>query len=207
MMPFSRSLVVVTAASTHDLTTRDALKRDLRITASTWDDLLDDLIHRSSAVCATYCNRVFARETVTETFWLEGKIDTLNLARFPNIAIASLIEDDAALVASDYAVDEQSGSLWRVSAGARIKWDASKIVVTYAAGYELLDDLPRDIEEACIRQSRVTWYAGGRDPLVKAEEVPGVSNVQYWVGGVGEPGTLSPDVTALLDPHRNPAIL
>jgi hypothetical protein len=202
------TLTVDTAASTHDLTVLSTVKGELGIDAqeSQHDAALASLIRQASGIVATYCNRVFASEIVTETFWPAQcqPQDCLILSRSPVSAIASVTLDDEVIAASEYRIDAASGLLYRLDAsGYPSRWYVGKsAIVAYTAGYQLLDGLPYGIERGTVLLIKEYWSGRGRDPRVKSEDVPGVMSVDYWVGQIGTPGELPPDVRALLDPHR-----
>jgi hypothetical protein len=61
-------LTVTTPASSYDLTALATVKTELGITDNTENDKLRTWITQASIIAASYCRRVFARETLTETF-------------------------------------------------------------------------------------------------------------------------------------------
>ncbi len=195
-------LTVTTAADSYDLTTRATVKSELGITNDASDDVLDRLIDQASRACAAYCNRVFAKETVQEVFRLKCRRDRLILRRRPVIAVTAVVEDGTTLVAADYESDADPGFLWRLDgADSRSTWAAAKITVTYSGGYTLLTNLPHDIEVACVKLVKALWFSRQRDPMIRVEEVPGVSHEEFWVNA--DAGALPADVTDLLDPYRD----
>ena len=136
----------------------------------------------------------------------------LHLARWPNVALASIGEDGVTLAADDWELDAATGELWRLDgADRRVAWPAAKIVVAYAAGYLLPGDpqrdLPEDLERACLETVKARWFARLRDPLVKSEQVQGITSADYWVPstGDGDPG-LPPSVVGLLQRYRLPIV-
>src|SRR5512132_4147159 len=80
----------------------------------------------------------------------------------------------------------------------------------YQAGYVLPGEpgrtLPDDIERAAIMLVKAAWFARTRDPLIRSEDVSGITNTTYWVGGFGNGASLPPDVEGLLAKHRQPVI-
>lgn len=211
------SLLTVTAAATAtDLTTLEAFKAELAIAHGDGDEWIKRAIPRASAAIATWCNRVFAQETLSEQFRLDapspggdrvaGNTDHLLLGRWPVSSIAAVTEDGVALAAADYELDGPSGVLYRVSDDSRVAWASAKIVVAYTAGYTLPGTanytLPRDIEHAALLLLKSWWFARTRDPLVKQESISGVADVAYWVAAPGQAADLPPDVAALLDKYR-----
>ena len=188
----SMSILVVTApAARPGLTTVAMAKRELGITGSADHDFLEDLILQASAAIEGWCRRVFGREEVTEMFRLSAERAVLHLARWPNITLASIGENDVTLAADDWELDAATGELWRLDdADRRVAWPAAKIVVAYAAGYVLPGDpqrdLPEGLERACLETVKARWFARLRDPLAKSEQVQGIAT------GCRPPGTAIP---------------
>jgi hypothetical protein len=202
-------LTVTTEAESQDLTALGTVKAELGILDGSKDEPLTTFIHQASAIAARYCNRVFGQETVTETFRLVGCRPSLSLTRYPVASVSSVIEgptgSTTTLDTDEYEVDADSGLLYRLSDDCRIDWSATKYVVTYAGGYELLADLPQDIERGVIEIVKLLYHAAARDPLVKSESVSDLGSQDFWVGGFGN-DALPPKVTALLDYYRRPCI-
>lgn len=196
-------LTVTVAATTHDLTTLDTVKDELG-SPNVSDATLERWISDSSVRCAEYCNRVFAKETVTEEFALTGGryVDALGLSRIPVVALTSVVIDGTTLDASEYRLNASSGLLHRLCQGARSIWAGCKIVVTYSGGYELIGDLPRTIEQACLILVRQRMSARMRDPMLKSLELPGVVTETYWVDTSGNGADMPPDAAGLLERHR-----
>lgn len=202
----TNSIISVTeAAASYSLTTLAAVKAEMKVTATDhrFDQLLEkQWIPQASAAVATYCGRVLALETVTETFRHVRCAPELMLSRYPVASITSVEVNGTAIAASEYEVESGSGLLYRLSSDCRIEWDAAKIVVAYAGGFSLPAGLPRDIERAVVLLVKFYRYTLARDPLVKRENIPGVIETEYWVtteGGAAMPK----EVTDLLDPHRS----
>jgi uncharacterized phiE125 gp8 family phage protein len=207
-----RSIVTVTdAADSYDLTVLATVKSELNIPASnqTEDANLSRWIREASQAIATECGRVFAKETISEVF-RHSCADRLILTRYPVASITSVTEnDDAALDDALYELDVENGFLYKMTADAvptQISWPSSRTTVVYVAGYELLDELPADIERACINMVKMMRSASKRDPLLRSESIPGVLDQTWWVGGSGSSNVnqgLPPDVLSLIAPYRN----
>lgn len=197
-------LTVVTAAASKALTRLQTVKSELKIHEGSQDEQLRRLIGVASGQIARWCNREFASETVEELFTEPRSTPVLILARTPVTAIAAVTENDAALTAADFEVSADAGLLYRRCDGTRGRWPSGRIVVRYTGGYQLLDGLPFEVEQACLRLVTQAWYAGGRDPLVRSETVEGIGSVGYALPGAvgGLEGGLPGDVAALLDPYR-----
>jgi hypothetical protein len=144
---------IITAAETHDLISLDEAKVMLGIDAAdtTGDAQLQMLISQNSVLAANQCNRVFAYETLRETWRCVGpvccpdgaariylthypvKADDLTLVYTPN---GTLIDPNS------YELDEESGKL-TIFGGY-----SNEIVVTYSGGYHLPDECPLDLKQA-----------------------------------------------------------
>lgn len=222
-----RILTVVTPAATRDLTTLDAVKAELGITATDTDALFAKMVTRASAAAVTYCRRPLVSETVSEQirgqhfrhypFAYPNYVDgtrhqahsqgALYLRRYPIAAIASIVEDDDTLVAgTDYEFDPETGRLNRLINGGAAHWMFRKLTVQYTGGYVVPDTLPPEIEEAVIAYVRALWFARRRDPLVRTQTIPGVLETQWQYRTqpptTGGKTTAWPDgFTDLLDPY------
>jgi hypothetical protein len=104
-------LSVVTIARSRRLTHREYVKRQLGLSGSTEDLLLDDLIHEYSAAIESHCRRIFAREVVTET--LAGYDDLyLQLSRTPLVSVPA-VNFDGSPVTDFEVADRDEGTLYR----------------------------------------------------------------------------------------------
>lgn len=207
-------LSVPTPASSFRLATVDAVKLELGIDGSADDEWIGRRIDIASSQAASYCNRVFARETVTETFRNYRSImipgidpEPLRMTRIPVISVASVTENEEAVAAANYEYDDATGLMWRLDDdGGRIAWEEGKIVVAYTGGYNLPGDtsnsLPADVEAAVIEMVKASYFARLRDPLIKSEYAPDVGKVEYWVGSTNDVAPGVPDTAAaLLGPY------
>jgi uncharacterized phiE125 gp8 family phage protein len=203
-----RRLLEVTApAASHDLTTLAAVKAELEIAEAGSDALLAALITQASRAAARHCNRVFAREAVTETLWLSGaRPVALPLGRYPLAAVAAVREAGALLPVESYAVEPARGLLLRQAGGRPVAW-GGRIEVDYTAGYALPGvgagrDLPEDIERAALELVRAAWFARRRDPALIGEDLSGVLALRYE----SRPGGWPPAAVRLLAPYRSYAL-
>lgn len=202
-------LTVTSPAASYDLTTLAAVKTALEVTGSDDDAFLSDLIERASGFIAAWCNRVFARETVEETFRLSRPAYHVQLARWPVASIATISEAGTALTSAEWEMDASTGTLYRLgSSDNRCTFPAAKIVVSYTAGYLLPGDagrtLPAEVEGACIALVSLAYHQKGRDPLVKSATL-GQTALSYWSGGNGEDG-MPADVAPILMRYRQMAM-
>ena len=194
-------LTVSEADTDRNLTRLDTVKTELGITDGASDEKLEVLIEQASDVVAKYCNRVFALETVAETFRVRHGTQGLTTGRYPVVEILSIVENGTMLDASDYEVDLEAGIIERLRSDCLVKWPAGKTVVTYSAGFDLPDGLPEGIERATIELVKQYYASGDRDPLVRSEVVEGAGSTDYFAPS--NTGFTS-EVEGLLEPHRKP---
>ena len=202
---------IAVPAETHDLTTLETVKAVLKISGTTDDDFLALLITQASAEIEAYCNRVFCKETLADSFRIEWQ------ALSPHHGYAepeAIVEagGGVTLAAAQYEIDQAAGILLRLDDYDREGFWASpaKTVVTYSAGFVLPGNdgrtLPDDIEAAAIEAVKFGWHARSRDPLVKSESTPGVYDVTYWIAAAGESGDLPPEVVAKLSRYTDHSV-
>lgn len=200
----SSSITVITPAESYDLTTINSVKAELGISDNSEDEHLYRWIRQASGVIADYCNRVFAEETLEETFRSATNADTLVLARCPIVSIASIVENGVALAEADYEIASASGTLIRLCDDTRTCWPTGKIVVTFTAGYALLGDLPYGVERAAITLVSQYRHDAGRNPNIRSESTDGLGSTS-WFDGAGSRGGLPPEVVGLLQSFQTPA--
>lgn len=220
-----RSVVEVLAATnTERLTTLERVKGELDITSSASDGILTSKIDEASSDVAAAIGKRLPSEIVRETFWHDEPVHphagyrlivpsetTLFLSRTPVTAIASVTVDDVLLDPADYRLDPDAGLLDRLSSGYPCAWRFCKSVVVECTGGFVLPGnanrtLPFGIEGAVVALVSSYWASKGRDPTMRAEDIPGVVRREYWVGAVGDPELLPPRVLASLSQFRRPVI-
>lgn len=176
-------------------------ENDIEGEDETRDELAAKHIAGASLAIAASCGRIhFAQATAEETFDIGGPIGKLWLSHWPVLSIASVTEDGAALTPGDYELDG-GRKLWRMRDGRRSHWSGCRIVVTYLGGYVLPEDCPDDLAGVCLEMVGASWSARGRDPKIKAEEIPGVQKFEYWVGALD--GVVSEASAGVLGNYRN----
>lgn len=107
---------------------------------------------------------------------------------------------------TDYEIDSDKGWLIKRNPlnGAAERWPAIPMTVQYAAGY---DEIPEDLAEACLRLVTARFRARGRDPMLMNQEGPGLGPQRWWIGAApGQKGSLPPEIAAVVDNYRPPAI-
>jgi uncharacterized phiE125 gp8 family phage protein len=188
-------LIVTTPAENFDLTTIEAVKAEISTSSNA---LLATMITQASQAIASYCSRVFARETVQETLRPARCAGWINLERWPVASIASITENGTALVSADYELDASTGQLLRLRNDQQCYWPTGKVIIAYAAGYED-DEIPEPLQRAAIETVKAWWNAKDRDRTIRDVQYSDQSSISYQVGN----GALPPIVTDLLAPYRN----
>lgn len=177
-------LTVVTPAESSALTTLEAVKAELSLSGTGDDAWLTDTIARAGATIERWCGRVFALETVQETFRIDRATDLLVLSRWPVAAVVNVVAGGVGLDADGWELDADNGDLYRLgTADQRKLWPIGKTVVAYSAGFILPGaegrNLPADIEAACIALCVRAFHAKGRDPALRSYENPDVESYSF----------------------------
>lgn len=219
-------LKVLMPAATNDLTSLEAVRRDLGIADddTSQDERLSDLIATASDLLAQHLNRDgLGRETLEQTA-RPRSTGPIILARDLNPRIESVTLDGAALDPGAYHLDGSllhrvhlgngAGGVWAhngfavVSPFAGGGWCGRHVVIRYTAGFELLGELPRAIEQACRDLIYSLHASVGRDQsrIVRSETVEGIGSVTYAtsVAATGGGGVLpiAPDRLMALERWR-----
>lgn len=199
------TITIDAAPTTGDLTVLATVRRELELAdAFTADDVwLADAIRQASDAIASYCRRPegFGRATVTQSWRLTRDPPHLMLKRDLAPSVSSVVEDGAALASTDWLLD--GSLLYRLRSDAPGPWTSSKVVASYTAGYVLLNDVPFDLERACLDLVVRGYRSRGRDPGLRSQDVPDVLR-QSWdtPGGAGFRDGLPRDVADRLAPFR-----
>ena len=175
-------LVVVTPATQARLTTIETVRARLKLSGSVDDDTIGGWIDAASEDIANYCERVFARETLRETFLRGAFADRpVRLARMP-AEIRGVTLDGRLLEGAAWYLDPD-GTLSALQSGDLACWQGARLVVEYDAGWILPGQegrtLPRGVEEACLTLVAAAVASSGRDPLIRSESVEGVGSTSY----------------------------
>ena len=107
----------------------------------------------------------------------------------------------------DFIVDQARGQIARIdSFTSRARnWPDYPLLVQYLAGF---NPIPDDIQDAAIRLVKSRWFARQRDPMIRQENIAGVSETAYWFGaGPGNRASnIPPDVEGILSNYRQPVV-
>jgi len=217
-------LIVLAPAASTDLTTLDAAKVECGPAGAADGAAVAALVRQASAACARFCNRrTFARETYRQTEWAGYRAPLGPWSAGPwdawpgepgpggGIMLAADLEPDVSAVAVDGTTLDPAewtvadGMLYRRAAGGGaacgLGW-SGEVVVDYAAGFELPEGLPGDIERACLLAVRAWFFARGRDPYLRSDTTEGVGTVAYATAPAVAGGALPAEAAALLAPWR-----
>jgi Phage gp6-like head-tail connector protein len=166
---------VLKPATELSLITLFEAKNALNLTDEKSDDLLEFIIKRASDEVARYCNRVFAQETVTETFHNMDDTTKLFLERYPVKEIISVYCNGVLMPPPPnyppgyvyppgitpptyyYKLDKLMGKMICCSGTF-----AEPTVVTYTGGYELPFESPPALRQAAVLAAREAYYAALR---------------------------------------------
>lgn len=212
-------LTVVTPASDYNLVSLAATKDELDVTDSSIDTRLTRWLREAKDAIEAVIGRVLRAEAVSEVFRWSGLyylrcggrhglgeiVSGLLVKRYPIQTVTQITEDTIVLVAgTDYEVDQGAGIIYRLSDLSRIPWSGQQIEVEYIGGYLTADDIPGDIQTACLTLLKHRKSAQTRDPTLRALSIPGVIDRQYWVGGTGDNSAgLPPEVLGLIERYRD----
>lgn len=147
------------------------------------------------------------------TAWTEPTSSAVAGAALPqailvieNTSVNNALNVPSALIEGiDFTADREVGQLVRLSSnGMPCHWPSSPILLQYTAGYALAS--LTDAQDAIVKMVEGRWFARGRDPLLKQENVAGAYEANYWVSSIMDKGAMTPEVTSLLDAYRVPVI-
>lgn len=145
-MPIDATIALVSLA--------DA-KAFLKITASTEDTILGDMVNHCSAWINKFCDRAFLSAERTEYYDGDPCEGSLVLRQFPVTAIGSLYEDTlhvfgiTTLIAStNYYLIGDIGEIVLYNQRTAFLQGRENLKVTYTAGYTLAT-MPSDLQMAC----------------------------------------------------------
>lgn len=169
-----------TGGFVYDLTTVEAVNAELSLESSTANDAtVAAQIEGNSKIIADMCGRVFAQQTVRETYrlqWSDSQFDGLNLSRFPLVQFDSITIGGSEADASTYEIDNEAGQILRTCG----RWPRnSLIVMEYTGGYNLPDEAPAGLARACIEAIREQRSSQGRDLSVR-DISSGENRVSYF---------------------------
>lgn len=217
-------LLETTSAAAADgarrLTTKEKVKADLDITATTWDTLIDQYIDQVSDDAARYCDLAadtagafptFGAETLRATWFAygESRDDALLLPWRPKLAVTSVVENGVTLAAgTDYRLDA-GGELRRLCDSIPVAWDPCyTVVVAFTAGWSLPTGVPAALEARVIDQVKLSYASRKREPGLRAMAIEGIGSETYSVAGgssIGESGLLV-SLESALGPYRHQAV-
>lgn len=143
-------------------------------------------------------------ERVEEVLFVEPGSKWLCLARRFITDIESLTIAGEALDLDDALIDKAAGRIRRLdAAGSPVDWPSGLARCTYTAGFS---EPPPALKMAAQTMLAEGWSARDRDPLLRAESIEGVGQVQFYEGGAGARLGMSQAARDLLAPFTYQAI-
>lgn len=181
--------------------------------------LIDEAVKWASDFCATYCGRIFAKQTYSETVRGYGG-NQLLLTHRPITAVTSVLYRSDVIV--DFSIDDAGAGILYREAGWY--WTAASqrgsltfdpfpsseqplYTVVYVAGWVLPSDpthrtLPYDIEAAAIDLAKTFYLDRKRNPSLQSKHVADLG-LSYFLPIAGLSGGIPPRVQTLLAPYRS----
>lgn len=208
------SLAISIPASDRTLISLEEAKVALGITGTGEDASLGILIESISDAIAQDCRVAMAgnvpptlrAETLVETLRVEGRQSAiLTSRRFIDPEAVSIVEAGSDLADGEFEVDASAGMITRLISDRAACWACGKIVVTYTAGFDVV---PTDLKRAVVLALREQRAGDTHDPLLKREDVDGLGEQEFWIGGLAKAGggAFSVQVSEMLAPYRATAI-
>ncbi len=200
------SIVIPTTSTAivYDLTTVEVVNETLGLVSNTSSDAeIANEITSASKIIGEICDRIFAQQTVTETFRLhEHYVHALPLFNYPVSEIISVVVNGASLSSDHYEINPDNGLLMYVDNFGCCGWRHGKIVVTYTGGYELPEGAPASLAKACIELIEDDHLAGDRDTTIRDIQ-HGDRRISYFNANVsGTNAALPPSVADLIKPFK-----
>lgn len=210
------SFKIVTPADVKWATTLATLKEELadKITGLS-DAALKRMLNRVTSEICSFLNipaaddgsRCMGKEVIEETLWrspwLRSTGDQIVLSRRPIVSIDSVVVGDTTIASDGYELDAAAGILkrvWSPTAFGFSTTPASQTIITYTAGWTLPGDdpddytMPPEIEGAALSLINLAISQRSRDPTVKSQWITDIERLDFWVGAIGENGSIPPEI-------------
>jgi hypothetical protein len=208
-----RTIEILDEATEFDLLTLEEAKIRLGMstTDTSQDELLTSWISDFSQVVASLCNRIFAKQRVTET-WRETYDGRLFLSQWPvkQNDIELVTDAGVELTTAQYELEGKSGKLSCIAnpGGAASSPWLTPAVVTYTGGYVLPDEAPLPLKRATvllIRDEKIrlqqAQVAGIRQIMHKHSRVAFFDPNAVLIKTAGQKSVALQAVDALLRPY------
>ncbi len=214
--PHIEVTLAIDAAADRRLTTAEAV-RTLIDSPTADDEKLNTIIDGVTADCVTYCGLARAIGGTPATFGFEEFRVTWRITsrsrgsrlqlpwRTPVTAVMSVIENDAELVEGTDFQLLGDGVIERLSGDRPICWSTYKIVVEFAAGWELPDGPPADLVAKVTDQVKMLYLSRSNNPALRSDSTDGVGAESFYDNGggtIGESGLLR-SLESALTPFRS----
>lgn len=210
-------ITVVTPAGDRNLIELADLKLELGVTSTDDDTWLAAVIAQASAAVESFCDRVFAVETVDETLPGDGT-PFLILSRAPVTALTSVkygppasqeTIDPATYMLHDnrLGIVANLNGTWRDTSSPIVQqlgftsggFGMNYYTVRYSSGFATI---PADVQRAVTDLCKTSYYRRADDPSLASIDVPDVIRKSWRAGGEASAGGLPASVAGLLQPYR-----
>lgn len=201
-------VTVVTPAASGDLTTLEALDRELSGEPDTARDVrLAEVIRQVSAAAAAYCGLdTFGRERVRQTersLWgCRAYGRSILLERWIRPSIVSVEVDGVALDTAEYEVD--GALLYRLTAGGSpYAFWAGQIAVTYDTGFDCPAGVPPDLQRIALDLCVGAHQTRSRDAGLRRIRIMDLVEKEYFgTQATAATGGMPGDVATRLEKYR-----
>lgn len=209
------AITVSVPPATTDLTTVEAILRELPSATSEHTQIIQAMIEQASAAIVTECHREFARATYVETVAGYGA-PQLMLARRPIVSITSIVHNSTPII--DFTVEDPDAAIlfrratwmwtagvgWALNDWVRPNTEEPQFTVTYVAGYLLPRDptptLPKDVERAAIETVKTWFISRDRDPSLAESSTQATTRRYFEKPTLAGLDNLPPRALELLKP-------
>ena len=154
------------------------------------DEILRDVINEASALCESYCNRLFRAQTFTEVH-NGGRTPALLTGQWPINTVTSVNIDSSRQFAAGTIVDpntytlglNEKGEAYTVELFDEVFPQGRKNVqVIYQFGYVLDTDVPADLQLACKRTGAYYWKLQQSESFMEVQKTKGNENLTILDG-------------------------
>jgi hypothetical protein len=213
-------LTVITASTSNNLTTLDALKSHLGTTSTAYDEQLEDAIVAASDTVATYMGYYPLRQTYRETLAGYGGQQVM-VSRTPLTSVSAMyygstgllvdptgywIENaEAGFIVRDLGFPWSAGVEWDLDAHIAPRTERKVFIVDYTAGWVMSTGstrtLPADIEHAAVEAAKSLFLGRRRDGAISSKSV-GALSVTYGSAPSGAAYAIPEESRGFLERYR-----
>jgi uncharacterized phiE125 gp8 family phage protein len=177
-------------------------KQFMKLTVSTYDDLLDDLIAAASDAVQSYARRRFAVANYAEYYNGDGTRSLL-LKRYPVVALTQVTlnpyDDSEVIDGDEYIVDKPTGEIrpkLNSTGTSYFPCGFQTVLVEYSAGAAV----PADVQAATAMVVANLYGSAGRDNTLASERI---GDYAYTLRSATQSIVMTPEIRGLLDRYRD----